>query len=115
MESVIRDFIKELSNVNDLGSADYEEYLKKYLISLSKENFYILLSAWDIGRDLIGYPESTREEIEKFGGKKSLLLKNAEDLKGNFPYDDSGTFHYFLSKKPVRIKEALREFLFLEI
>ncbi|WP_145450489.1 hypothetical protein [Staphylococcus hominis] len=115
MEKLIKDFIKELSNVSDVGNANDEKHLRKYLNSLSEEDFYILFSAWDIGRDLIGTPETTREEIEEFGGKKALLLQNVELLKQNFPYEDSATFDYFLEKKPMHIKNALREFLFLEI
>ncbi|MFP5163891.1 hypothetical protein U9L70_06675 [Staphylococcus equorum] len=95
--------------IEDLGYTEYEIKAKQYLESLSEEDLYFILSAWDIGRSSLTYPESLDEEIKDFGGKENLFNENIKILKGNIPVKDEA-ISYLMGKQGAWVKKCLNAF-----
>ncbi|MEB6297570.1 hypothetical protein FEZ53_01715 [Staphylococcus xylosus] len=95
--------------IEDLGYTENEIKAKQYLESLSYEDLYLILSAWDIGRSSLTYPESLNEEIKDFGGKENLFNENIKILKTNIPVKDEA-ISYIMGKQGAWVKECLNAF-----
>ncbi|WP_368679713.1 hypothetical protein AB3456_08775 [Staphylococcus pseudoxylosus] len=95
--------------IEDLGYTESEIKAIQYLNSLSEEEFYSILSAWDIGKSSLTSPESLDEDIKYFKGKENLFYKNIEILKGNIPVKDDA-IGYLMGKQGDWVKKCLNAF-----
>lgn len=101
----------EIGNIKieDLGYTESEIKAIQYLNSLSEEEFYSILSAWDIGKSSLTGLESLNEDIKYFGGKENLFYKNIEILKSNIPVKDEA-ISYLMGKQGDWVKKCLNAF-----
>lgn len=99
----------KLVSLNDLKRSENEIKQKKFLESLNDDEFYYLLSAYDLGRSIYGGKESVEEEIKRFGGKEKLFEKNIEIIKSNHQNREDAT-EYILGKSDSVVKLYLSEF-----
>lgn len=95
--------------IEDLGYTEHEIKTKQYLESLSDEDLYSILSAWDIGRSSLTYPETLNEDIKDFGGKENLFDENIKILKRNIPAKDEA-ISYIMGKEGTWVKKCLNAF-----
>lgn len=95
--------------IEDLGYTEHEIKIKQYLESLNDEDLYSILSAWDIGRSSLTYPESLNEDIKHFGGIENLFNENIKFLKNNIPVKDEA-ISYIMGKEGAWVKKCLNAF-----
>ena len=100
--------VKEI-NLEDLKETEEERKQKAYLRNLSDDDFYKLLSAWDLGKSLLVGNSELERDIEQFGGKEELFEKNAEILKKN-TFTKENAIDWFMGIDGSWIRKCLDEF-----
>lgn len=89
------------------GESKAEKYLKK----LSNDDFYYVINAWDIGRDIMNSSDAFDERLEFYEDEKDLFFKNLKEVKREFG-DRSLAEDYFLEKKESLIKKQLDSYIY---
>ncbi|HDD0942715.1 TPA: hypothetical protein O9783_002753 [Staphylococcus aureus] len=96
-------------NIEDLKETEEERKQKAYLENLSDEDFYKLLSAWDLGKSLLVSNSELERDIEQFGSKEKLFEKNVEILKEN-TFTKENAIDWFMGIRGFWIRKCLDEF-----
>lgn len=88
-----------------------ESKAEKYLKKLSNDDFYYVINAWDIGRDIMNSSDAFDERLEFYEDEKDLFFKNLKEVKREFG-DRSLAEDYFLEKKESLIKKQLDSYIY---
>lgn len=90
---------------------DEESKAEKYLKKLSNDDFYYVINAWDIGRDIMNSSYAFGERLEFYEDEKDLFVKNLKEVKREFD-DRSQAEDYFLEKKESLVKKQLDSYIY---
>lgn len=94
------------------GIFDEEESpAEKYLTQLDYKDFFYVLNAWDIGRDMMNSREIFYERLESFEDQRDLFSENLKEIKQDF-ISRTEAESYFLEKKESLIKQQLDNYIY---
>lgn len=96
-------------NIEDLNETEEERKQKDYLKNLSDEDFYKLLSAWDLGKSLLVNNSELEKDIKRFGGKEKLFKENAKRFK-KYTFTKENAIEQFMDVDGFWIRNCLEEF-----
>jgi|SRR5690625_2834065 len=85
---------------------------EKFLNKLNYDEFFYVLNAWNIGREILNTPKGFKERLASYETKGRLFNDDLEELKRGFRHRSEAEW-YFMEKKEFLIKESLDHYFFI--